>query len=137
MAIDYNAKPYHAVTKVTCMLGLAIAGIALTLESGCSRAAPASMATNEVASPVYQLADSVKHAQKFRNLFASGAAPKDEQRKRFGEYAFQVSRIKPVSESEAVLNVELDDGKADRAVEVEWTVVKEGVKWKLKAAPLP
>lgn len=111
-------------------------GIGLVMPVGCDRAAPANLANNEAAAPVDRLAEAVDSPKKFRELFC-GAAPSDAERKRYGEYAFQVARIRSVSDSEAVLNVTIDDGKADHPSEVEWTVAKDGGKWKLKAAPLP
>jgi hypothetical protein len=132
----YNATSSRAFSKLAGRIRIAFIGVSLFLQMGCNRAAPASMATNEIASPVYELADAIKHPQRFRKLF-NGVAPTDEQRKRYGEYAFQVLQIRSVSQSEALLTVVLDDGKADHSVDVEWTVAKDGGKWKLKAAPLP
>ena len=111
-------------------------GIALLLQPGCNRAAPVNLANNETAEPVDRLAEAVDSPKKFRELFC-GAVPTDADRKRYGGYAFQVAGIRSVSDSEAVLNVTIDDGKADHPSEAEWTVAKDGGKWKLKAAPLP
>jgi hypothetical protein len=118
-------------------LVILLMSILIVIGGGCSHSAPANIVTNEIARPVYEMADAVKHAKRFAGLFVKGSAPNEQQRKHYGDFAFQVSQLNVISDTEANLDVSIDDGKSDQVSREEWTVAKEDGKWKLKTAPLP
>ncbi len=111
--------------------------IVLLLLAGCSKPTPASLATNPMAAPAMELSDATSRPKKFRALFATGAAPTDAERKHFAQFMYQVAQVNAVSDSQATVHILVDDDAGRRIGEVDWTVVNESGKWKLKLAPLP
>jgi hypothetical protein len=126
----------HALPTIT-FRPLAAIAVSLLLLTGCSRPAPASLATNPMAAPAMELSDATSRPKRFRALFVDGAAPSDAERKRFANFMFQVVQVNPISDSEAALHILVDDDAGRRIGETDWSVVKADGTWKLKTAPLP
>ena len=125
-------------TRITvCAVLLAL------LASGCG-SAPSDSKTgldlggadaSAVAALVEDMNDAKGNPKKLATLFAKGAAP---DAKRFNAYELSIVGKPAVNGSEATCKVRADDAKTSATKgETEWSFVKEGDKWKIKAAPLP
>src|SRR5262245_6867940 len=89
---------------------------------------------------VREFDDRKDNAKSFAAAFAQGAAPAEPQRRRFAKFSFvPVIAVKPTVQGDtATVKVQVRDGATEKPVgDVDWTYVKEGGQWKLKAAPLP
>ncbi len=73
----------------------------------------------------------------FTGVFAKGAAPAEAQRKRYLKYNVSPGKVTVTGETATVRVKVLDEPREKVLTEVDWTFVKEGGRWKLKAAPLP
>ena len=91
---------------------------------------------NKVAAVVEEMNDAKGNAKKTAGLFATGTKP--PEMKKIALYDFSVARKPAVTGDTANCKVRLDKAaNGEQAGEVEWEFVKEGDKWKIKAAPLP
>jgi len=114
-----------------------ILAVLLALTGGCHRSRPTDVLANPIAAPAIALGDASKHPKQFQALFAAGSTPSDAVRKQMATLMFQVERVSQTSDSEASLNVLVDDVAGKRIGDVDWTVAKEQDQWKLKSTPLP
>jgi hypothetical protein len=116
-------------TAITALLSI----VAL----GCNRPTPASLATDPMAAPAMAVSDAATHPKRFREQFVDGAVPDDKARKHFNDFNLIIVGVTPVSETEAMVHVLVDDNSGKRVAEKDWTVAKADGRWKLKSAPLP
>jgi hypothetical protein len=86
-----------------------------------------------VATLVEDMNDAKGNAKKVAGIFVKGAAP---DAKKFNSYDYYIVGKPAVTGSDATCKVRLDAKGATKG-EQEWSFVKEGDKWKIKAAPLP
>lgn len=88
-----------------------------------------------VATLVEDLNDANTSAKKLDTLFVKGARPTDL--KKFSKCSFYISGKPSVSGGSATCKVRIDDAAGQTLGEPEWSFEKDGVKWKVKAAPMP
>ncbi len=86
-----------------------------------------------VATLVEDMNDAKGNAKKVAAMFVKGAAP---DAKKFNSYDFYIVGKPTVTGTDATCKVRVDAAKGTKG-EQDWTFVKEGDKWKIKAAPLP
>lgn len=86
-----------------------------------------------VATLVEDLNDAKGNPKKIAGMFAKGAAP---DAKKFNPFDYYIVGKPTVTGTDATCKIRLDAKGATKG-EQEWSFVKEGDKWKIKAAPLP
>ena len=69
--------------------------------------------------------------------FASGAAPPAAELKKYAKFTFRPNGKATISGETATAKVRVLDANEKQVGEVEWTLVREGDRWKLKSAPVP
>jgi hypothetical protein len=119
-----------------------LAGAALAT-GGCGEAArppamPAAGDGRDVALLIDEVNEFKANAKKFPTLFAAGAAPRTADLKKYGAYEFYLGGQPAVNGDAATMLVRVVRAQdRQEAGQTEWTFVKEGNGWKIKAAPLP
>lgn len=89
---------------------------------------------NQIGVLIDELNDARGDAKKLTKLFAPGSAIPEV--KKFSQYDYSLAGKPSVSGDSATCSVRLDHVKGDK-VEKEWTFVKVGDQWKVKAAVMP
>jgi hypothetical protein len=84
---------------------------------------------------VSELSDVKGRPERFRALFAEGAVPAESEQSRYVPYVYRATST-VVDGERATVSVRVENATDETFVgEVEWIVVKEGDRWRLKAAP--
>jgi hypothetical protein len=87
---------------------------------------------------VSRMPDAANDPKRFKEFWASGASvPADAQRQRYAKYHYEAGRPSIQGDTATVTVKVKDDDRPDPLGTVEWAFVKEGGRWKVKAAPLP
>jgi hypothetical protein len=86
-----------------------------------------------VATLVEDMNDAKGNPKKIAGLFVKEAAP---DAKKFNAYDYYIVGKPTMTGTDARCKVRIDTNGATKG-EQEWSFVKEGDKWKIKAAPLP
>jgi len=127
--------------KVFLPFVFALAATAMPLLGGCyDSVEPDSTDNGKIRLLVSRFADDWINVAKTEAIFTSGAAPPDEQRKRYGDLAFGYveDSLTHIGENDVSFQVDFVKFGTGEPVSTEtWTAVKEGEDWKLKTAPLP
>lgn len=116
--------------------------LALALAFGCSSSNPAPPDMggddgNQIAALVDQLSDEGGRAKQLKGMFATGVPAGAKEAKAYQPYRFDLKGKPSVSGTTATATVSIEKHSGGTAVEKPWEFVKEGDKWKIKAAPLP
>jgi hypothetical protein len=117
------------------VLGLTVAAVL----AGCSASKDAAPATEpqQVGMVISSLNDVTSKPNLLTPWFAQGAAPPAAELRKYAAYTFKPNGKPTVSGDTATAKVRVLDDKDHQVAEVEWTLVREGDRWKLKSAPLP
>src|SRR5262245_24903136 len=121
--------------RPTAVLALAV----LTGLPGCgasSRDAAPMTDQVQVAQVLSSLADVKNNPKSLAGWFAPGAVPPAPELRKYARYTYRADGRPSVSGDTAPAKVWLLEGEREAGV-VEWTLVREGDRWKLKSAPLP
>lgn len=118
---------------------LASLALLLALVAGCgsSATAPPNLGGEDgtrIAELVEQMNDDGGRTKQLKTIFA-GATVSDARR--FQQYRFDLKGKPEVNGSTATATVVCEKHSKGEPVEKPWAFVKEGDKWKIKAAPLP
>jgi hypothetical protein len=113
--------------------------LALVFLPGCGggNGKPVETASDEAAQVIREFDDYKGSKAGFTSIFAKGAAPDEAQRKRYLKYTVAPGKVAASGETATVRVKVLDEPGEKVLTEVDWTLVREGGRWKLKAAPLP
>jgi hypothetical protein len=91
----------------------------------------------KIASLIEDLNDAKGAGKKFATAFAKGATPSAAEAKKYNPFAFYIIGKPTVNGGDATAKVSIQKDGGGEIGQKEWTFVKEGDAWKLKAAPLP
>ena len=69
--------------------------------------------------------------------FAKGKAPAKNELANYAKYSLEVVGTPRVQGTTATAQVKLLDAKGNEVATKEWTLIKDGLAWKLENAPLP
>lgn len=114
--------------------------LAFVLGCGSSTPAPPDMGGddgNQIAALVDQLSDEGGRAKQLKTMFATGVPAGAKEARAYQPYRFDLKGKPAVSGTTATATVSIEKHAGGTAVEKPWEFVKEGDKWKIKAAPLP
>ena len=93
---------------------------------------------NKIAALVDKMNDDSNTIPKLKASFASGTAIGKKDVKTYPRFRYEIKGSPTVSGDSATATVEVSAYSGnDAGREKEWTFVKEGSDWKIKAAPLP
>lgn len=72
-------------------------------------------------------------------LYAKGAVPPADQLKQYRRYTISMTNRPSIGGAELTIPIEVSKltGKTQEVKTLDWTLVKEGESWKIKAGPLP
>jgi len=69
--------------------------------------------------------------------FAAGKVPAKSELAKYAKYRLEVVGTPRVQGTTATAQVKLLDAKGNEVATKEWTLIKDGLAWKLENAPLP
>jgi len=107
---------------------------------GCASSANDSRNTvdAEVTSYISSLDDTRERPRSFAKEFATGSVPDGTTLVRYARYTYEPTGTPTSADGNATVMVKISEAKSAKEVDrKEWSLVKEGLAWKLKSAPLP
>lgn len=85
---------------------------------------------------IANLPDAAQKPDRWPTFFATGAAPGDSERPKYGKLMLRPQDAQ-LGAGSGTVKVLVEDLDGRQVGEVEWAVVQEGGAWKIKSAPLP
>lgn len=122
-----------------CATRVLAAAAALLMLVGCgSSSAKLDPEAQAVHHLVASLADRARNPKRMAEVFSGSTKPDAALCKRFEKYMFVPEGEPTFSDGQATVKIKIYDGATSQEVAaVDWILVKEGKRWKLKDAPLP
>lgn len=118
-------------TVAALLLAVVLLGVA-----GCGREPAGPTPAEQVQMLVADLPDAAGKPDRVKDVFAAGAAPPDAQQAEYRRLTFRAGEPS-LSGDSGTVPVTVEDASGTKLGEVEWSVTREGDRWKLKSAPLP
>ncbi len=119
-----------------CLCSLCLLALPFFIGCGSGIGTPAETQDDQVAQVIREFQGKTGNPTWFAGAFVKGAAP-EAQRNRYTKHTFAPGKVSITGDT-ATIKVKVIDEAANKVLsEVEWTCVKEGGQWKIKAAPLP